>query len=149
MYWRVKLMCENDISLVPGSPLKQVGGPLENKAELIALTIGDDNILHLSHDRVCTPGHQAQSPAIIGLCELVLLWKPKTTTTTTKVRLLMMHQPIYSQHNSNEKGNSLVEVASIQSHNNVTVSQTTVIRLKAADVLKLTLGHAGTSEKTS
>lgn len=66
-------MCESDISVVPGSPLKQVGGPLENKAELIALTISYDNVLHLSHDRVCTPGHQAQGPAIIGLCELVLL----------------------------------------------------------------------------
>lgn len=66
-------MCENYIIVVPCSPLKQVGGPLENKAELITLTIGDDNVLHLSHDRVCTPGHQAQGPAIIGLCELVLL----------------------------------------------------------------------------
>lgn len=70
-------MSENDITpLLPGSPLKPGGGPLENKAELITLTVSNDNILQFLHHRVCTPAHQAQGSVIIGLCKLVLLCKP-------------------------------------------------------------------------
>lgn len=70
----------------------------------------------------------------------------------------MMCQPIDVQHHSclhrddrcvARTGNSLVEAAPIQSHNNVAVLQTSVICFKVADILKLALGHvAGTGKKT-
>lgn len=63
---------------LPGSPLEQSGGPLENKAELITLAVGENNILELRHDTASTLGHQAQGPVVIGLGELVLVCKPGT-----------------------------------------------------------------------
>lgn len=63
---------------IPCSSLKQRGGPLENKAELITLAIGDDNVLELRHDTASTLGHQAQGPVVIGLRKFVLVCKPET-----------------------------------------------------------------------
>lgn len=63
---------------VPGSSLKQCGGPLKNKAELITLAVGDNNVLKLRHDTASTLGHQAQGPVVIGLRKLVLICKPET-----------------------------------------------------------------------
>lgn len=79
---------------VPGSPLKQSGGPLKNKAELITLAIGDNNILKFRHDTMCTPGHQTQGSVIIGLCKLVLVCKPEKKATAEG--FLKTHLPFYS-----------------------------------------------------
>lgn len=76
---------------VPSSPLKQCGGSLKNKAELVTLAISNDNILQVSHDRASTAGHQAQSPVIVGLCELVLICKPETSSASRS--LLKRYQP--------------------------------------------------------
>lgn len=62
--------------LLPGSPPKQSGVSLKDKAEFVTLTISYDDILHVLHDRASTPAHQAQGSVVIGLCEVVLLWKP-------------------------------------------------------------------------
>lgn len=70
---------------IPGSPLKQSGGPLKNKAELITLAIGDNNILKFCHDTVCTPGHQTQGSVIIGLCKLVLVCKPEKKSNSRRI----------------------------------------------------------------
>lgn len=63
---------------VPGSSLKQCGGPLKNKAKLITLAVGDGNVLELRHDTASTLGHQAQGPVVIGLRKIVLVCKPET-----------------------------------------------------------------------
>lgn len=48
-----------------------------------------------------------------------------------------------------KRKNSLVEVAPIQPHHNIAVSETSVICFKVADVLKLAFGHvAGAAKKT-
>lgn len=77
---------------IPGSPLKQSSGPLKNKAELITLAIGDNNILKFRHDTVCTPGHQTQSSVIIGLCKLVLVCKPEKKVTAEG---FLMTRPLF------------------------------------------------------
>lgn len=51
---RIKIRRSN----LPCSSFEPVGGPLENKAKLITLTISNDDILQFFHDRLCTPGHE-------------------------------------------------------------------------------------------
>lgn len=69
--------CSSDANTsVPGSPLEPRRRPLENKTELVTLTISNNNILKLLHDRASTPAHQAQGSVVIGLRKLVLFCKP-------------------------------------------------------------------------
>lgn len=83
----MKLICKNhNPLLLPGSPLEPSGAPLENKAELITLPIGNDNILQLLHHRAGAPAHQAQGSVIIWLCEFVLFCKPAMEYNKTKVK---------------------------------------------------------------
>lgn len=87
----MKRMCNNhNPLLLPGPPLEPSGAPLENKAELITLPIGNDNVLQLLHHRAGAPAHQAQGSVIIWLCEFVLLCKPamkyKKKYNKTKVK---------------------------------------------------------------
>lgn len=63
---------------VPCSSLKQRGGLLKNKAELITLAVSDNNVLELRHDTASTLGHQAKGSVVIGLHKLVLVCKPET-----------------------------------------------------------------------
>jgi len=71
-------VCVCGYTSVPRSPLEPRGRPLENKAELVTLTVGDDDVLQLLHDRAGAAAHQLQRPVVVGLRERVLLRKPET-----------------------------------------------------------------------
>lgn len=80
--WKPRWICLLWAYNLPGSSLKPVRCPLENKTELITLTISNDNIVQFFHDRAGTPGHEPQCSVVIGLCKVVLLRKPCTEYRT-------------------------------------------------------------------
>lgn len=62
---------------VPGSPLEPVGASFKDEAELVTLSVGNDYVLQLLHDRASAARHQAQGPIVIGLLKIMLLCKPQ------------------------------------------------------------------------
>lgn len=138
--WCYSTLCKTS---APGSSFEPGRRPVENKAELITLAIGNNNILQFFHDRACTPCHQPQGPVVIGLCKLVLLCKPETQRQNNNL------DSNSSWCFSANEEYSLVKIATIQSHDNVAVPQTGVICFEVAHILKLTFGHVtGSGEKT-
>lgn len=105
---------------IPGSSFEPGGGPLEDKAVLVTLSICDDNILQLFHDWSCTPAHQPQGPVVIGLCKLVLLRKPENQLEASSFLIYWFAKLLMSSLKCTGE-NSLVKVASIQSDNNIAV----------------------------
>lgn len=69
---------------VPGSPLEPRRRSFENKTELVTLTISNNDILELLHDRASTPAHEAQGSVVIGLRKLVLFCKPNRNKVNGK-----------------------------------------------------------------
>ena len=134
--WRLCIFYSKDI--LPGSPLKQIGASIEDKAELITLPIPNDDVRKITYDILSTAIHQPEGALIIGFPEPMILSEP------AQKHPLFIPAPL----TVTVQDNTLVKASPIQPHNYPGFRQTSVIHLESLHVLILGLGHSCPSGQT-